>query len=276
MTIANQLERFRQNLALREKSRATQQKYLREAEQLLAFLDGRQPTPELIVKYKEALRNARSPKTVNVALCAVNSFLRAMGRDDCRVRLLRVQRCPFTQSSRELAQAEYERLLCAAKPRDRLYLLLQTLCATGMRVSELRFVTVEAARAGRAVVFNKGKSRVILFSKALRERLLRYAKARSIEGGFLFRTRSGRPLDRRNIWRDMKRLAALASVEPSKIFPHNLRHLFARAYYAAERNLALLADILGHASVETTRIYVAASEREHIHTLEQLHLVAAE
>lgn len=276
MSIAAQLENFCQALALGERSHATQQKYLREAERLLAYLDGQPPTPELIRRYKDALRNAHSPKTVNAALCAVNAFLRAAGRDDCRVSLLRVQRCPFVESTRELTKAEYARLLSAARGRTRLHLLLQTLCSTGMRVSELRFVTVEAARAGRAVVSNKGKSRVILIPQALRERLLRYAGTRKIESGVLFRTRSGRPLDRRNIWRDMKRLAESAHVEAGKIFPHNLRHLFARAYYAVERNLALLADILGHSSVETTRIYVAASEREHAHTLEQMRLIARE
>lgn len=271
--MSQELERFEALLTRGEKSSATRKKYLREGERLLAFLGGQEPTPELILQYKERIKGQRRPKAVNAALCAVNAYLRAIGREDCRVSLLRIQRRPFIEDRRELTQAEYVRLLGAARPGGRMCMVLQTLCATGIRVSELGYITVEAARAGRAEISLKGKCRVVLIVKALRQSLLRFAGERGIESGSIFRTRNGKPLDRRNIWRDMKRLAEGAGVDASKVFPHNLRHLFARAFYAVERNLANLADILGHSSVETTRIYVAASEREHERILERMELV---
>lgn len=266
---------FARALAQRGRSDATIAKYACEAAALIAYLSGEEPTPALLCAYRAQLIARHKPRTVNVKLAAVNAYLRYAGREDCRQRYLTVQRRAFIEDARELTQQEYRRLADAARrlSNERLHLLIQTVCATGIRVSELRFVTVESARAGRAEVAMKGKVRTILLPGKLRRVLLAYASRRGIASGVIFRTRSGRPLDRSNIWRDMKRLAGDARVAGSKIFPHNLRHLFARTYYQAEKNLAHLADILGHSSVETTRIYVAASSREHERALERMGLL---
>lgn len=268
-------EAFCRALEENEKSRATIRKYGREIRRLNAFLDGREPTKALMLEYRERLRRQYKPQTVNGKLSAVHAYLKWAGREDCRVRFLSVQRRAFIDRSRELSQEEYRRLLGAPRGRcgDRMNLLLLTICATGIRVSELKYVTVEALKRGCAEISLKGKIRVILLPRALRERLRGYAKKHGIRSGCIFCTRSGRPLDRSNIWRDMKRLAQRAQVEASKVFPHSLRHLFARTYYAAEKDLSHLADILGHSSVETTRIYVAASQQEHERVLSRLHLV---
>ena len=233
---------FRRALTVDEKSRATVEKYCREAGRLLSWLQGRAITPERMLEYRA---------------------------------LLRIQRRAFVQDSRELTENEYRRLVCAAQSRqnERLRLVMETLCATGIRVSELRGITVEAVRCGRAEIAMKGKVRVVLIPKRLRSALRAYAQRLGVGSGYIFRTRRGKPLDRSNIWRDMKRLGAEARVCQSKIFPHNLRHLFARTYYAMEKDIAHLADILGHSSVETTRIYLAVSEREHGRVLERMRLI---
>ena len=257
------------------RSRATVAKYTREAHALIRFLQGAAPSRTLLAAYREELASRHRPQTVNAKLSAVNAYLRFLGREDCRQRFLSVQRRAFIDEEKELTGREYRRLIAAAGARGnrRLGLLIETLGATGIRVRELHAITVESARRGRAEIALKGKVRVILLPARLRQKLLRYAKTRKIQAGCIFRTRSGQALDRSNIWRDMKRLAAAADVARSKVFPHNLRHLFARSYYAIEKDLAHLADILGHSSVETTRIYVAASSREHEKTLERMHLL---
>lgn len=257
------------------RSSATAAKYAKEAQAMLAYLHGEAPSPALLCAYRAQLVARHRPQTVNVKLAAVNAYLRFIGLGELRQRFLAVQRRAFVEETRELTQEEYKRLADSArdKGRERLGLVIQTICATGIRVGELHAITVESAKAGRAEIAHKGKVRVILLPGRLRRALGDYAKRQGIRAGCIFRTRSGRPLDRSNIWRDMKRLAGAARVAASKVFPHNLRHLFARAYYKVEKNLAHLADILGHSSVETTRIYVAASFREHERTLERMHLL---
>ena len=263
-------------LTKKERASATIEKYVREIERLQLFLAGREPEKELLLEYRQRLcgENQR-PQTVNGKISAINGYLKSIGHAECCLQLLRVQRSAFVDEDRELSQAEYERLLAAAQDRKRLRLrlVIETICATGIRVSELRCITAEAVRAGRAQIRLKGKIRVILLPKQLRKKLDRYIREKGIREGAVFCTRSGRPLDRSNIWRDMKRLAKQARVSESKVFPHNLRHLFARIYFALEKNLAHLADILGHSSIETTRIYVSVSEREHQKTLAKMKLV---
>lgn len=275
LTIEKQLETFCLHLAESERSQATMQKYRKEASEFLHFLEGRPPTKSLVLEYRARLQEQSRPQTVNAKLSAVHAYLIFCGRADCRVRLMKVQRRAFLEERRELSEAEYKRLLQAAQAcaQERLYLVMLTLCSTGIRVSELRYITREAVRRGRAEITLKGKSRMALLPRALRSRLLGYAAKHGIQSGPIFRTRGGRPLDRSNICHDMKRLCSAAHVDPAKVFPHNLRHLFARRFYAVEKNLAHLADILGHSSLETTRIYVAASVRAHERTFEKMRLL---
>lgn len=257
------------------KAKATIGKYSQEVERLKAYLNGRKIEIDVLQAYRTQMLTQEKPQTVNGRLAAVNAYLRFIGRTDLEMKMERIQRSAFTADTRELTQEEYRRLLQAAqgKKNERLALVVQTICATGIRVSELKSITLEAARAGRSEIALKGKNRVVLIPKRLCAKLIRYAKARGIVRGPVFCTRSGKPLDRGNIWRDMKRLAMAAHVDARKVFPHNLRHLFARTYYALEKDIAHLADILGHSSVETTRIYLAMSEKTHARMLERMKLV---
>mgnify|MGYP000315848942 FL=1 len=214
-------------------------------------------------------------ESVNAMLAAVNRFLTFLGRNDLRLRPLKIQRALFLPADKELTRAEYIRLVRAAQSRDnqRLALVLQTICATGIRVSELRFITAEAVQTGRAEVVNKGKRRAVFLPEKLRHLLKGYLRAQKITAGAVFLSRRGNPLDRSNIWRDMKALCQRAGVAPGKVFPHNLRHLFARTYYALEKDLSRLADILGHSNVTTTRIYTAESGAVHARQIGRLNLV---
>ena len=216
-----------------------------------------------------------STSTVNSMLSALNSFLEFMGWTQCRVKLLRIQRTPFRKQERELQQKEYERLKRAAgrKGKERLTLLMETICGTGIRVSEVRYITVEAARGRKAEIFLKGKVRVILLPDKLCQKLLRYAKRLGISEGEIFVTRSGKGLSRQYIWQEMKKLCKDAHVEASKVYPHNLRHLFAKLFYRVSRDIVKLADVLGHSSVETTRIYLMDTGAEHARWLEQMGVV---
>lgn len=269
------IREFEAALYLSEKARATVEKYVRAVRGLAAYLEGGELTKRRLLDYRERMQAGRKARSVNGALSAVNAFLAHQGWQDCKVKFLKVQRQAFLEESRELTQAEYRRLLAAAKDRhnERLYLLMLTVCGTGIRVSELVYITVEAARAGRAEIRMKGKTRTILLQKELRVRLTKYAKAHHITSGHIFRTKGGRPLDRSNICHDMKKLCAAAGVDEKKVFPHNLRHLFARSFYAVEKNLAHLADVLGHSRIETTRIYVAVSAAAHERTLNRMKLI---
>lgn len=269
------IRRYADHLREQERSAATIQKYTHDLSALLAYLPDGALTKALLIGWKEALAADHAPATVNSMLVAVNGFLRFMGWHALTVRLLKIQRPLFREERRELSKAEYARLVDAAQRAgdERLALILQTICATGIRVSELRFISAEAVRSGRAEVCNKGKRRTVFLPDRLRRLLKAYLKKQKITAGAVFVTRTGRPLDRSNIWRAMKALCESAGVEPSKVFPHNLRHLFARAYYALEKDLARLADILGHSSVNTTRIYTMESGTVHARQISRMRLV---
>lgn len=272
----DRIEQFRASLVSAEKAPATAEKYLRAAEEFTEFLSGRALTKELAVEYKRSLvESGLAPQSVNASVAALNCLFAWLGRRDCRLKALRVQRQVFCCAEKELTVPEYRRLLDAAqrKKNGRLRLLLETICGTGVRVGELPYITVEAAKAGEATVRSKGKVRKVFLVKDLRKKLLRYAEARGIASGPVFRTRTGKPLDRSNVWREMKALCKDARVSPGKVFPHNLRHLFARAFYAMKKDIVKLADILGHSSVETTRIYVVSSGKEHRRMMEKMRLV---
>ena len=233
-------------------------------------------TKEEVTAWRDALlARGLTPSTVNSMLAAVNGFFRFTGREDCRVKFLKVQRRLFRDAGRELTRDEYERLLAAAgnSGQRRLELLMEAICATGIRVSEVRYLTVEAARRGRAEIRLKGKIRTILIPGKLCRKLLKFAQKNKTVSGEIFLTRNGTGLSRRQIWAEMKALCARAGVEPGKVFPHNLRHLFATAFYRACRDIARLADVLGHSSIETTRIYLVTSGSEHLRQLERLRLV---
>lgn len=278
---AAHIQNYTRYLREQERAPATIQKYVHDLTALLGWLDGAPITKVALIAWKEALTVAHAPATVNAMLAAVNGFLSWMGWRECAVKLLKIQKSLFCDESRELTRAEYARLVRAAerKKNQRLSLIIQTICATGIRVSELQFITVGAVAAGRAEIVNKGKRRTVFLPAKLRRLLRDYLRAQKIPAGTetvcraVFVTRTGRPLDRSNIWRDMKRLCESAGVEPSKVFPHNLRHLFARTYYAIERDLSRLADILGHSSVNTTRIYTVESGAIHARQLERMGLV---
>ena len=258
-----------------EKSAATIEKYRRETEQFAAWLDGRVLTKAAAQEYKGLLAEKRTPAGINGAVAALNCLFDFLDAADCRLKAVKVQRRIFRDETRELSQDEYRRLLAAARGRrnERLLLVMETICATGIRVSELRYFTVEAVRLGRAEVTNKGKTRTVFLPGKLQKVLLKYAKSRRIAAGPVFVTRNGRPLDRSNICHDMKSLCKDANVAESKVFPHNLRHLFARTFYGLEKDIVRLADILGHSDVNTTRIYTMESGETHRRLLEKMRLV---
>lgn len=271
-----QLAAYDASLRTDERAPGTLEKYLRDLRAFLVWLDGRPVTKELAHQWKEELQTrGYAPVTINSMLSALNGLFRFLGWEECRVKFLKVQRRLFRDERRDLNQSEYKRLLETAHQlgRERLALLMETICATGIRVSEVRYITVEAARDGKAEIALKGKIRTILLPNKLSRKLLKYAKRQKIASGEIFLTRSGKALSRRQIWAEMKRLCRHAGVEPSKVFPHNLRHLFATAFYRACKDIAHLADLLGHSSVETTRIYLISSGTEHARQIERLGLV---
>ena len=269
------LERYQAWMEENEKSGGTVRKYRYYLEAFRQFAGDGEVTRRLAVQWKEELKRKFSPGTVNGALAALNGLFRFCGWGDLQVRFLKVGRQMFCPTRQELSKKEYVRLVQAARNGgdERLALLLQTICSTGIRVSELSGVTVEAVRIPTASVECKGRIRTVFLPGKLCELLKGYARKRRIQSGPIFVTRSGRPLDRSNIWRDMKKLGKAARVDEKKIFPHNLRHLFARMYYSQEKDLLRLADILGHSDINTTRIYTAESGENHIRRLEALGLV---
>ena len=270
------LEQFKQHLITNEKAAHTVEKYVRDVRAFAAFLDGRAVTKDLAVAFKQMLLEAGyAPASVNSMLASLGSLFAFLGWHGCKVKAIKRQRQIFCSEDKELTKAEYIRLLNAAKQNknDRLNLILQTICGTGIRVSELQFITVEAAQAGQATVRCKGKTRTVFLVKELKKKLLRYAKERRIATGPVFITRSGKPISRTNIWREMKALCEAANVDPKKVFPHNLRHLFARTFYALEKDIAKLADILGHSSIDTKRIYIVSTGSEHRRKMENMRLV---
>jgi site-specific recombinase XerD len=266
---------FIASLIEREYSPATVAKYAHDARLLLAYAPAGIADKTALVGFRAWLEEkGYSGASINSMLGAVNLFLAFLG-SDWRLKYVRVQRKTFLSADRELSQAEYERMVRAAdaKGDERLALLTQTLCALGLRVSELRAVTVESLKTGEAHIQNKGKLRTILLPDALCRKLAAYCKRRGIVSGSVFVTRTGRPLDRSNVWKMLKKLAQAAKVLAKKVFPHNLRHLFARTHYAKFKDIVRLADILGHSSIETTRIYTVRSGQEERRQLGQLRLV---
>ncbi len=259
-----------------ERSENTRLKYKRDTLRFLHYVSNAPITKELVVRYKNDLLHAGyTPRSINSMLASVNGLLVFLGWGGSCVKGLKLQRIFFTPNQRKLRQEEFQRLVrtANAKGKIRLALILETICATGIRVSELPFVTVEAARQGEAIVSLKGKTRRIFLVKKLRKKLLAYAAAQHIKAGMIFMTRSGKAISRTNIWREMKALCVCAQVPPEKVFPHNLRHLFARIFYNLEKDIAKLADILGHSHIDTTRIYVISTGREHLERMEQMHLI---
>ena len=259
-----------------ERADATREKYLRSIRAFAAWLGSAAVTKDAVTEWKSQLvERHQAPSTVNTALAALNGLFRFLGWEDCRAKFLKVQHRIFRAPERELTRAEYARLLAAAQSSGdtRLALLMESICATGIRVSEVKYLTVEAARCGRAEVALKGKIRTILLPAKLCRKLLKYAKKQKIARGEIFLTTGGKGMDRRQIWSAMKRLCRKAGVAPSKVFPHNLRHLFATAYYRVYRDIVKLADMLGHSSIETTRIYLVGSGADHQRQLERLGLI---
>lgn len=258
-----------------EKSSATVLKYVHDLKVAATYFDGKELTKSTLIEWKNTLIGKYATATVNSILAAINGFLKYMGWADLTIKPLKIQQSLFRDENRELTYAEYKRLVQAAESAGnrRLALVVQTICATGIRVSELQFITVEAVHTGRTEINNKGKRRNIFLPDKLRRALSKYLKETKKSDGAIFTTRSGKPLDRSNIWRDMKALCESAGVEPDKVFPHNLRHLFAVTYYGIEKDISRLADILGHSSINTTRIYTMESGSVHAHQIERLGLI---
>ncbi|MCI8360145.1 MAG: tyrosine-type recombinase/integrase [Clostridiales bacterium] len=273
---SDQIEDFERYLYQEERAPATAGKYLRDVRVFARWLEGEPVTKEAALAWKESLlAEGLSPATVNGKISALNGFLGFLGWKDCRIKLLRLQRRMFRERSRELTRDEYLRLLDTARAagQERLELLMEAICSTGVRVSEVRYLTVEAAQSGQAVISLKGKIRTILLPGKLCRKLLKFASAHKIASGEIFLTKGGKSLCRKQIWREMKGLCGQAGVEPSKVFPHNLRHLFATTFYRVCRDIVKLADVLGHSSIETTRIYLITTGAEHARYLERLRLI---
>ena len=272
---AKMIAGFREHLILEERSVATIQKYIRDVKAFMAYAQNSAITKETVIAYKKYLQENYAVRSANSMLASINSFFSLFGWNDLKVKSLKLQQQIYCPEEKELTKAEYTRLCKAAQRRhnERLNLILQTICGTGIRVSELQFITVEAAKCGEAVVRCKGKTRAVFIVRELRQKLLRYAAEQNIQSGMIFVTRTGKPISRTNIWREMKALCIEADVNPQKVFPHNLRHLFARVFYGIEKDIAKLADILGHSSINTTRIYIISTGMEHRRRMENMHLI---
>lgn len=272
---AKTIDEFREHLILEERSATTIEKYIRDAKAFAVYVRSNAVTKETVIAYKKYLQGNYAVRSVNSMLASINSLFAFLGWHDLKVKSLKLQQQVFCPEEKELTKAEYARLCRAAerKHNERLNLILQTICGTGIRVSELQFITVEAVKQGEAVVNCKAKTRSVFIVKELKQKLLRYAAEHNIQGGMIFVTRTGRPLSRTNIWREMKALCIEANVNPQKVFPHNLRHLFARVFYGIEKDIAKLADILGHSSINTTRIYIISTGTEHRKRMENMHLI---
>lgn len=273
---AETISAFRKHLAEEEKAPATIDKYLRDVTAFQNYMVGRELSKESVISYKTYLtEKGYAPRSINSMLASLNKIFDFLGCTDCAVKTIRLQRQIFCSEEKELTKAEYISLCKTAERKDnlRLSLILQTICGTGIRVSELQFITVEAVRKGKATVSLKGKTRSIFIVRELQKKLLKYISRQKITSGQIFVSRTGKPMSRTNIWREMKNLCDEAEVSPDKVFPHNLRHLFARVFYGMEKDIAKLADILGHSSIETTRIYIISSGSEHHKLMETLRLV---
>ena len=266
---------FENYLRSDEKSENTIEKYLRDVRAFCMFANSREISKAIVMEFKTSLVENYEVTSANSMIAAVNAFLRFMGWVDCCIKQFKVQKKAFCSEEKELTKAEYIRLVNVAKAEgnERLNLILQTICGTGIRVSELQFITVEAVRKGEAVVSCKNKTRTVFIVRELQKKLLNYIKTKGITTGCIFITKSGKPMSRCNIWREMKALCEQAGVSPDKVFPHNLRHLFARTFYGIEKDIAKLADILGHSNINTTRIYIITTGAEHKRKMENMRLI---
>lgn len=272
---AKTIAEFREHLILEERSKTTVEKYIRDVKAFAKYAEGGIITKETVIAYKKHLQETYAVRSVNSMLASINSLFAFLGWHDLRVKSLKLQQQVFCPEEKELTKAEYTHLCRTAerKHNERLNLILQTICGTGIRVSELQYITVEAVKRGEAVVNCKAKTRSVFIVKELKQKLLRYAAKQGIKSGMIFVTRTGKPISRTNIWREMKSLCAEATVDPQKVFPHNLRHLFARVFYGIEKDIAKLADILGHSSINTTRIYIISTGTEHRRRMETMRLI---
>lgn len=269
------IDDYRNNLILQEKRVATIEKYIRDIRAFSVYTQDKTITKEIVIAYKSHLQENYAVRSVNSILASINSLFAFLNWFDLRVKSLKLQQKVFCSEEKELTKAEYKRLCDVAKQKknQRLNLIIQTICATGIRVSELQYITIEAVKCGEAVVNCKSKTRSVFIIKKLKQKLLRYAAEQGIKSGMIFVTKSGKPINRTNIWREMKSLCKEANVNSQKVFPHNLRHLFARTFYGIEKDIAKLADILGHSSIDTTRIYIISTGTEHRRCMENMHLI---
>lgn len=272
---AKMIAEFKEHLILEERSEITIEKYIRDVKAFAAYAQNTSVTKETVIAYKKYLQENYAVRSVNSMLASINSLFSFLGWHDLKVKSLKLQQQVFYPEEKELTRAEYARLCRTAerKHNERLNLILQTICGTGIRVSELQFITVEAVKHGEAIVNCKAKTRSVFIVKVLRQKLLRWAAEQNIKSGMIFVTRTGKPISRTNIWREMKALCEEANVNPQKVFPHNLRHLFARVFYGIEKDIAKLADILGHSSINTTRIYIISTGTEHRQRMENMRLI---
>lgn len=271
-----QIAAFAVYLKSEEKSENTIEKYMRDVRAFCAYVGEAEMTKETVIAYKNKLLSENyAARSVNSVLASINSLLSFLGWADLKVKSIKLQRQIYCPEEKELTKAEYIRLVNTAKQKgnERLNLLIQTICGTGIRVSELQYITVEVVKCNEAVVSLKGKTRSVFIVRELQKKLLRYAAEQKISSGAIFITRSGKPMSRTNIWREMKSLCVEAGVNPQKVFPHNLRHLFARTFYGIEKDIAKLADILGHSSINTTRIYIITTGNEHRQRMENMRLI---
>ena len=272
---AKAIAEFKGHLILEERSEMTIEKYIRDVKAFSVYTQNTAVTKEIVIAYKKHLQENYAVRSVNSMLASINSLFAFLGWHDLRVKSLKLQQQVFCPEEKELTKAEYARLCRTAerKHNERLNLILQTICGTGIRVSELQYITVEAVKNGEAVVNSKAKTRSVFIVKELKQKLLRFAAEQNIKNGMIFVTRTGKPISRTNIWREMKALCEEANVNPQKVFPHNLRHLFARVFYGIEKDIAKLADILGHSSINTTRIYIISTGTEHRQRMENMQLI---
>ena len=269
-----QMNEYLRQLREEEKSQVTINKYKRDILCFLCFAGEEELTKEICLDYKASLQEKKlQASSINSMLAALNGYLRYSGRSDCVIRQLRTQKRVYCSAEKELTRKDYEKMLKAAESDERLKLLLQTMAGTGIRVSELKYFTVESVEDGEIEVKCKNKIRTILIPDLLREKLLAYIKSRKIKEGPVFRTENGKSMDRINIWKQMKRLCRKAGIAEEKVFPHNLRKLFARTFYKKEHDLAMLGDLLGHSSLNTTRIYIKSTGQEHRKKMDSLNLV---
>ena len=270
------INEFKEYLIDNDKSTYTVEKYIRDVMKFKEYACDCEIVKETAGEYKNYLvRNGYSVRSINSMLSSVNALFEFLDRNDLKVKTIKMQRSVYCPEDKELTRAEYQRLCMAAKMKknNRLELIIETVCSTGIRIGELKYITVESAKRGEAVVTLKGKTRYVFIPKELKRKLLRYASEQGIRSGMIFVTRTGKAVNRTNVWRDMKNLCKDAGVKPEKVFPHNLRHLFARTFYNIDKDIAKLADILGHSSIDTTRIYIISTGAEHRRLIEKMKLI---